>query len=65
MDHFRRTTGGLGMKKGELQAVLADIALATPAVTAQVAQFSGFDVSNFVPHGEHVDPALDLNVLER
>lgn len=54
-----------GMKKEGLQSVLAEIALVSTAVTTQVAQFSGFDVASYVPHGEHVDPALDLNVLEQ
>ena len=54
-----------GLKKEELQAVRSDVALATPAVTAQIAQLSGFDVADYVPHGEPVDQVVDLNVVEQ
>ena len=53
------------MKQGELQAVMANVALVTPAVTSQVAQFSAFDVSDCMPHGDPGDPSKDLNVLEQ
>ena len=54
-----------GMKQEELQAVLTNVALVTPAVTSQVAQFSAFDVSDYMPHRDPVDPSADLNVLEQ
>ena len=54
-----------GMKREELQAVLSDVALVTPAVTSQVAQCSAFNVSDYMPHGDPVDPSADLNVLEQ
>ena len=47
------------MKQGELQAVMANVALVTPAVTSQVAQFSAFDVSHYMPHGDPGDPSKD------
>ena len=39
-----------GMKREELQAVLSDVALVTPAVTSQVAQCSAFNVSDYLVH---------------
>ena len=44
---------------------MANVALVTDAVTSQVVQFSAFDVSDYMPHGDPVDPSAELNALEQ